>query len=83
MERSLSVEFSLLTQCRHFFLEVRPKSAKEAPIGQQVEGGVAPEGEWVDRRGEVGHVTHLARRRTQAFPVSSHGNQTDRQTDLR
>lgn len=64
-------KLAILTQRCHFFGKIRPETAKQATIGQQVEGGVAPhgtEGEGVDSRGKAGHVTHLP------FPVGCHGD---------
>lgn len=61
---------TVLTQCSHFFRKVRPKTSKEAAIGQQVERWVAPhgvEGEGVNGRWKASHVTHLP------FPVGCHG----------
>lgn len=61
-----------LTEGGHFLGQVGTKSSKQAAIGQQVEGGVAPhgvEGEGVDSRWEASHVTHLL------FPVGSHGDE--------
>ena len=61
----------VLTQSGHLFGQVSSEAAKQAAIGQQVEGGVAPHGvesKRVDSRWEAGHVTHLP------FPVGRHGN---------
>ena len=57
-----------LTQSRHLSGQVGTESPKQAAIGQQVKGGVAPhgvEGKRVDSRWEA-HLTHLP------FPVGSH-----------
>lgn len=61
-----------LTEGSHFLGQVGAESSKQAAIGQQVEGGVAPhgvEGEGVDSRWEASHVTHLL------FPVCGHGDE--------